>query len=194
MNLKTLKMAVAAIALSVSSFANAGLVLLADLSVENTITLTATSETSLATVSGSDTTGFYLADFFGASIALVDVLISGDLTSASNTADNTPLLFSVDSGLNVWSFTNDPEMLFTTGLLAFSGQASWTVNAEAYASALTGAQSGNVFAPADELGDVANAALIGTWEVIGATDVPEPSTLAILALGLMGLASRRFKK
>jgi hypothetical protein len=28
----------------------------------------------------------------------------------------------------------------------------------------------------------------------GITDVPEPSTLAIFALGLMGLASRRFKK
>ena len=29
---------------------------------------------------------------------------------------------------------------------------------------------------------------------ITATDVPEPSTLAIFALGLMGLVSRRFKK
>jgi hypothetical protein len=30
--------------------------------------------------------------------------------------------------------------------------------------------------------------------VVGTTDVPEPSTLAIFTLGLMGLASRRFKK
>jgi hypothetical protein len=28
----------------------------------------------------------------------------------------------------------------------------------------------------------------------GTTSVPEPSTLAIFALGLIGLASRRFKK
>jgi hypothetical protein len=29
---------------------------------------------------------------------------------------------------------------------------------------------------------------------VDAAEVPEPSTLAIFALGLMGLASRRFKK
>jgi hypothetical protein len=29
---------------------------------------------------------------------------------------------------------------------------------------------------------------------IKATDVPEPTSLAILALGMIGLASRRFKK
>jgi hypothetical protein len=32
------------------------------------------------------------------------------------------------------------------------------------------------------------------WTLVKATDVPEPSTLAIFALGMIGLASRRFKK
>lgn len=195
MNLKMLKMTVASLVLSVSGFANANLVLQADLSVENTITLIATSGTSLATVSGSDGIGVYLADFFELDLSLVDTLITGNLTSASNTSDNTPNLFnSSDTGLNVWSFTDDAEMSFTAGLLAFSGQASWTVDATAYVNALNGAQSGNVYAPADDDGDIAGASLIGTWEVIGATDVPEPSALAILGLGLMGLASRRLKK
>ena len=35
---------------------------------------------------------------------------------------------------------------------------------------------------------------VGAWFVRDVADVPEPSTLAIFALGLMGLASRRFKK
>lgn len=79
-------------------------------------------------------------------------------------------------------------MTFTAGELAFSGQASWIVSAAAYANA----PGGNVYAPADEIGDVPTASLIGTWEVI--KEVPEPSALPILGLGLMGLASRRFKK
>jgi hypothetical protein len=196
MNLKMLKMTIASLVLSVSGFANANLVLQADLSVENTITISATSETSLATVSGTHSVGFYLADFFDSAFSLSDTLISGNLTSANNTSDSSPELFSfsTDTGLNVWLFSSDSQMSFTAGELAFSGQASWTVDATAYASALNGAQSGNVYAPADQSTDIPNASLIGTWEVIGATDVPEPSTLAILGLGLMGLASRKFKK
>jgi hypothetical protein len=42
----------------------------------------------------------------------------------------------------------------------------------------------------DGLTDV-QISYVANW---GATEVPEPSTLAIFALGLMGLASRRFKK
>jgi hypothetical protein len=34
---------------------------------------------------------------------------------------------------------------------------------------------------------------VGSW-LVRAADVPEPSTLAIFALGMIGLASRRFKK
>lgn len=34
----------------------------------------------------------------------------------------------------------------------------------------------------------------GSGATLSATDVPEPSTLAIFALGMMGLASRKFKK
>ena len=84
MNLKMLKMTIASLVLSVCGFANANLLLQADLSVENTITITATSATSLATVSGSDGIGAYLADFFDASFgSLSDILESGNLTSAN---------------------------------------------------------------------------------------------------------------
>jgi hypothetical protein len=192
MNLKMLKMVVAGVTLSVSSFANAVLVLQADLSVENTITIIATSGTSSLTVSGSTVKGFYLNDFFDSDMSFA-LRGNGDLTSANNTNDNSPIFYSVDNGLNLYDFT-DTDMAFTLEEIAFSGQASVAVSAASYASALAGAQGGSVFAPADTNDDVADANLIGTWEVTNAEEVPEPSTLAILGLGLLGLASRRFKK
>jgi hypothetical protein len=193
---KFLKMTFAGLVLGVSSFAHAVLVLQADLTVENTITISATSGTSLADVSGNSSIGFYLADFFDSTYSLIYTLQSGNLSSANNTSDNSPQLWSdIDSiGLNVWEFTGDAGMTFTAGELAFSGQASWIVDTASYLSALNGAQGGNVYAPADSDDLIANATLIGTWDIIRAEEVPEPSTLAIFALGLMGLASRRFKK
>jgi len=189
-------MTFAGLVLGVSSFAHAVLVLQADLTVENTITISATSGTSLADVSGNSSIGFYLADFFDSTYSLIYTLQSGNLSSANNTSDNSPQLWSdIDSiGLNVWEFTGDAGMTFTAGELAFSGQASWIVDTASYLSALNGAQGGNVYAPADSDDLIANATLIGTWDIIRAEEVPEPSTLAIFALGLMGLASRRFKK
>jgi hypothetical protein len=193
---KFLKMTFAGLVLGVSSFAHVVLVLQADLTVENTITISATSGTSLADVSGNSSIGFYLADFFDSTYSLIYTLQSGNLSSANNTSDNSPQLWSdIDSiGLNVWEFTGDAGMTFTAGELAFSGQASWIVDTASYLSALNGAQGGNVYAPADSDDLIANATLIGTWDIIRAEEVPEPSTLAIFALGLMGLASRRFKK
>jgi hypothetical protein len=43
---------------------------------------------------------------------------------------------------------------------------------------------------------VATLSAPGSYEIstTGITSVPEPSTLAIFALGIMGLAARRFKK
>ena len=189
-------MTFAGLVLGVSSFAHVVLVLQADLTVENTITISATSGTSLADVSGNSSIGFYLADFFDSTYSLIYTLQSGNLSSANNTSDNSPQLWSdIDSiGLNVWEFTGDAGMTFTAGELAFSGQASWIVDTASYLSALNGAQGGNVYAPADSDDLIANATLIGTWDIIRAEEVPEPSTLAIFALGLMGLASRRFKK
>ena len=196
MKFKFIKAALAGSVLTVSGFANSALVLLVDLTVANQITISATAGTSFATVNGSDTVGFYLTDFFDSTdVYLSDTLVTGNLTSANETSDNSPLLYSEDIGLNIWSFTNDPQMTFTAGSVAFIGQATWNIDASSYASALAGALAGNVFAPADELSALQNAAaLIGTWEVTTAEKVSAPATLAILALGIIGVASRRFKK
>jgi hypothetical protein len=46
-----------------SSISNAALLLTVDLTVENTISISATDGASLASISGSDGNGFYLANF-----------------------------------------------------------------------------------------------------------------------------------
>jgi len=196
MKFKFLKAAVVGAVLSVSGFANSALVLLVDLTVEDQLTISATSGLSLATVSGSDTVGFSLMDLLGSS-GFSDTLVSGSLTSANQTSNGSPILSNSggSNNLNVWGITDDPFMTFTAGSLAFSGQVMTNVDAATYANLLAGQISGDVLAPFDNfiVTDESQASLIGTWERV-VQDVPEPSTLAIFALGLMGLASRRFMK
>lgn len=171
-----------------------------DLGVENQITITATSGLSSATVSGSDTTGIYLDDFFGAiQSGISHTLVSGDLTSANQTSDGSPDLFassfSSGVGLNVWSFTDDSPTMFTVGSLAFTGQATWTVDAGAYANAFNNvASGGDIYFPADTFDDLSGATVIGQWTRAGSS-VPEySSSLTLFALGLFGLGFfRKFK-
>jgi hypothetical protein len=61
--------------------------------------------------------------------------------------------------LNIFSIPDDPQMTFTSGLVAFSGAATWDVSVLVYANTSDCELSGNVFAAFD---DIADAALIGT--------------------------------
>ena len=169
-------------------------VLIVDISVANQITISATSGVSAATVSGSDTTGFYLADFFTSDGGgtFNDTLVAGDLTSAENTSDGSPLLFrgtfpALDTGLNVFTYTDDADSEFVAGNQAFSGSATWTVDADDYADILSANMSGTEFFPADTSDDIAAGAVaIGTYTVI-----PAPASAALLGLGGLAAARRR---
>ena len=112
-----------------SAHAQVDEVLIVDLSVPDEVTISATDGISAATVSGSDTTGFYLDAIYNGGSGITDSLVSGDLTSANNTSDGSPLLFRLldDPGLNVFSYTDDPDSTFTSGSLAFTGSATWTI-------------------------------------------------------------------
>lgn len=160
-----------------------------DLSVVNQVTITAAAGVSMATVSGSDTTGVYLENFYGGSgDSLSASLVSGNLTNAENPSDNSPSLYrggaGGDPGLNIWSFSSDSTVTFTAGSLAFVGSATWTLDANEYADMLAGSTSGMIYFPADTVDDIPGATAIGTYLVI-----PTPGAVALI--GLAGLARSR---
>jgi hypothetical protein len=99
--------------------------------------------------------------------------------------------------LNVFSYTNDSESTFIAGETAFSGEASWTISAADYLAAVNGNSSGDIYFPADTDDDIANATLLGTWEVLPNTPsvpVSAPSVLLILGLGIFGMSLFRPKQ
>ena len=189
---KNSKQALGAFALvaGLATGAQAADLLLIDLTVANQITITATTGASSANASGSVFTGFYLANFFGntTSSSLVSTLVSGNLTAASNTSDNSPALFNSigNSGLNVWSYSAAANSTFTTGQQAFTGSGTWNVAASFYNDMLDGSTSGNVYFAADTDDDLAAATVIGQYRVI-----PAPASLALLGLGGLAAGRRR---
>lgn len=196
MFIRTSRDLIAAVALSaVATGTSAQLdkLLVVDLSVENQITITATSGVSAATISGGDATGVLLAGIFNAASAnaISDSLVSGNITNVGNPSDGTPDLFYSTSGggqgLNLWSWSSDFTVNFTAGQQAFTGSGTWNISAGFYADLLAGNTSGTIYFPADTDDDIAGATAIGTWNVI-----PAPASAALLGLG--GLAATRRRR
>ncbi|MEQ9616839.1 MAG: hypothetical protein RLN60_02265 [Phycisphaerales bacterium] len=163
-----------------------------DLTVLNQITINATNGTSMATVSGSTTTGFYFASFYNGpgATGLNETLISGNLTTANNPSDNSPNLFrsgTTDPGLNVFSYSPNATSSFTAGQLAFTGSATFSLQADDYADMLAGNLSGDIYFPADNLPDLPTAQIVGTWIVI-----PTPGAASLA--GIAGLAAVRRRR
>ncbi len=167
--------------------------LVVDLSDPGFITITATDGLSAGTVSGDTSIGFLLANFFNdASFAAGDTLVSGNLTSALDISDGSPDLWSWDSGLsasfglNVYNYTQGPTTSFRAGTVAFSGSATWAIDAPEYAAMLDGNTNGDIYAIADADTDLPNATLLGQWHVI-----PAPGTMALLGFGGVVVGRRR---
>ncbi len=185
--------AVLAAALIIPNGAGATVLLEVDLSVLNTITISATSGASDATVSGRDNTGVYLDGFFGASgSSLFGTLLTGNLTNSLNPSDSSPQLFrgglGTDTGLNIWSWSSASIVNFVAGTTAFTGSATWTLPAASYTEALAGATSGSLYFPADSFDDLPSATMIGEWQRadVSAGNVPLPGTMLLIASGLLG--------
>ncbi len=184
------KIAIIALA-ATASIASADVLLQIDLSVANEVTISATDGLASADASGSNFTGYLLADFFNTAGSPAGLGAgTGDLTTFANPSDGTPSLFQGSSsvGLNIWSFSTDTTVGVTAGAQAFTGSGTWSLDAAQYADFLSASTSGDIYFGADTDDDIGNGAiLIGTYSV-----VPAPGALALLGLG--GLATTRRRR
>ena len=184
------------------STAQAAVVLQLDLSTVNQVTISATTGLSLASVSGSDSTGVYLKDFFGNRVFSTSGstrLAGANLVYFNATSDGSPSLFrsSGDPGLNIWSMDNDTPSTasFTSGVQAFKGSATWSLTAQQYAVFLQAPTSGDIYAFADTIDDLnGGPQLIGQYSFVSSAAVPEPTSMAIFGLGALGMAYRARRK
>lgn len=171
---------------------HAAIVLNVDLNTLNQVTISATPGLSSATLSGDDDIGVYLHNFYPvAGSFLIATLVSGNLTNFENPSDGTPSLFrggaGSDTGLNVFSWSSDAAVSFTTGSLAFVGSATWTLSNAMYTDMLAGPTGGDLYFPADEIAVLGGATVIGQWSK-SASVIPEPSTYIAIA-GMFGLGA-----
>lgn len=198
MNVKMIKAAFAGLVLSVSGFANAGLII--DI-YDNGAGLTEIN------LSGSDTVvsggqsginGFWVFDNallnLGTNNDTFSILDPLNVFSTSDGNNNnladvyTEIGSCCSFGLRVsdHSFVINPQDVITISgrILVNKNFSDW--NAGTYIYSYIGS-SGAV----GKTSNLSEGLTINIGEV---SQVPEPSTLAIFALGIMGLASRKFKK
>ncbi|MFK7884330.1 MAG: hypothetical protein AB8F26_09150 [Phycisphaerales bacterium] len=193
MNVKTI-IAAASFAVITTGAQAQNELLIVDLSVADTITITAGSGVSAADSVGSNFTGVLLENFFDGplGVTLASTLVSGDLNTVADggASDGSPSLFGLagNAGLNIWSFSFGTPS-FVAGTAGFSGSGTWTTDSATYNSVFAlGARTGDIYNPADTDDDIAGADLIGTYSVV----VPSPAAFSLMGLGLgLGAARRR---
>ena len=185
------------------SAAQAAVVLQIDLSTENQVTISATTGSSLASVSGNDGLGIYLKDLLGDrvfSTSGATRLAGANLVYFNATSDGSPSLYrfaGTDPGLSIYSMDNDTPSpaSFTSGVQAFKGSATWSLTAQQYAVFLQAPTSGDVYAFADSINDLdGGPQLIGLYSGVSSAAVPEPTSMAIFGLGALGMAYRARRK
>ncbi|MFT6992556.1 MAG: hypothetical protein ACJASL_004556 [Paraglaciecola sp.] len=206
MNIKMLKMAFAGLVLSVSGFANAGLITttfaggnegdgnMFDVEIFDSSIMI--NSFYINTFPSVGTQFIYLYTRSGTYDGFQNNGLGWNLMGSAivnNASGNTPVLFDIgdfllqSNSITGFFITGD----ISNGSLAYS-DGSMTVN-DSYMEIRSGLRGGISFAGGNHFAGTVYTPR--TWNgTINYTNVPEPSTLAIFALGLMGLASRRFKK
>lgn len=206
MNVKMLKMTIAGLVLSVSTFANAGVILdFEDVAVSTGANSIGGDRLSNGFTFDSESDHTHLANNSfdgnsGSTFLVVDGFVGTNSLNIYQTNGDTFSISSFDLGewnsggglatsINIIGFLVGGATINTTlnidGILSVAGSNNfesfnlgWSNLESISFSAATG--SGSSYWAIDNI-DTSSA-------------VPEPSTLAIFALGIMGLVSRRFKK
>jgi hypothetical protein len=213
MNIKTIKAAMAGLVLSVSGFANAGII---PVGVQEDVAYTDVINTwgwdLLYRGNYSEDNVSFSSLFNGHD----DYIMLGAIQDGSNTIELLAAVlwtdFMTHTAKNVTNVANGAQWYNNAGSFGYAGLGDAINQGSADVTNGTndhhrlswhGQQGG--------YGNIANTMRLGyragatqglnnstAWDRViftaNATNVPEPSTLAILALGIMGLASRRFKK
>jgi len=195
MNIKILKMAVAGVVLLVSGFSNAGLII-SDVSYSaNSVTFKINGDLSGYTPPASSW-----------DVAAFGIKYSGDIWAGSDYAPNTwsTTVFdnvTINNSGNTgqwtsstpysWSHYSAP---FTNATTATNRLVTLTIGANYLNTSSTNGGIEFVWGWGNSQHEQYEVVLGSFSTFSDANAVPEPSTLAIFALSIIGLASRRFKK
>ncbi len=223
MNLKVLKAAAAGLIISVSSFANAAIIPFGIQDDIDITTVTNDWGWSLCHQETYGTSGTTIDNLFDDCSGNYVMLASGLTSSSTLDLAAAALLTDVTTytARDETHLANGAEWYFNGGSLGFAPQGASILQNSADVNA-TGLFGGTAIDSTSDFrlswhtsGGYGNAPtqLDGGWRsgsntnlnsaqnwnryvfsINTAAEVPEPSTLAVLALGLMGIASRRFKK
>lgn len=168
-------MAFAGLVLSVSGFANAGII---------------AYDFEFQLNGGTYLTGSFTAEDLNLdNIIIDDELIGLSFYNASFSLDNYVFNAAISDNFNFDINANE----FLLGGDSFEGNGQrWNFGATGFGFTAGSACAGLVLDGSFQGCDAVPATNI--FQVVSVASVPEPSTLAIFALGIMGLASRRFKK
>jgi len=174
-------MAFAGLVLGVSSFANAGLIIFSE--NKDQITpgedFTFIFSPALSSDGGEGILEFLIRGDFSIGASLGESFgfdIESVISETGIQATNSNLITSFDFDDNLFMVS---RVISSADLTSILSDSSITVNVD--------------FASGVNL-NLSTASITTTIRYNDTTPVPEPSTLAIFALGLMGLASRRFMK
>ncbi len=200
MNIKMLKAALAGLVLTVSDIASAGLITL-DFDDFESNSAGYTYYASPFNTEGFQLTGNFIGnDYAIAGSGHIDYINSASLITFGDETHTLQQINASSFDLLSLDFTQINALLGNynnlsfIGNLAGGGTVSQMINFDNIFNVQNIAFTGFTNLTSVQFSNGSSQALQIDNIVLRTTNVPEPSTLAIFALGIIGLASRRFKK
>jgi len=196
MNIKMLKAALAGLVLSVSGFANAGLIFSNVSVTSDSLTFTINGDLSGYDLSNTQNGSNFGLRYFGDLFILPTNEYRANIWSDTVFSSNSVLTGNTGTfgSLNAYTWANTSSALTNSD---YTTQRAVTLSFNTLVDVFNiNSTNGRV----EFIAGWGNSNTTGRVEVLGthhfrdSQEVPEPSTLAIFALGIIGLATRRFKK